>query len=64
MDSLGIMADAEKHTGRAGFFGVLGWFVVSSLRKGLIDNCELDSHLVKPIRPIRLHSGQASLRVN
>ena len=47
MDSLGIMVDAERHAGGAGFFGVLGWFVESSVRKGLIDNCGLDSYLVR-----------------
>jgi len=47
MDSLGIMVDAERHAGGAGFFGVVSWFVVSSVRKGLIDNCGLYSYLVK-----------------
>ena len=36
----------DMQAGRV-FFGVLGWFVVSSVRKGLIDNCGLDSYLVR-----------------
>jgi len=40
----------DMQAGRV-FLGVLIWFVVSSVRKGLIDNCGLYSHLVKRISP-------------